>query len=89
MEIVLTEPDRLELTRWVSAHRTPQQVAQRCRIVLAAEKGRQDKVIAHEMGINYKTVALWRGRFLTEGADCLWEVAPGRGRKPEYSARKV
>jgi transposase len=89
MEIVLNEPDRLELTRWVSAHLTPQQVAQRCRIILSAAEGREDKVIAHDIGINYKTVALWRGRFHTEGADCLWEVAAGRGRKPEYSARKV
>lgn len=89
MEIVLAEPDRQELARWVSAHRTPQQVAQRCRIILAAAEGRQDKVIAHEIGINYKTVALWRGRFRAEGTDCLWEVAAGRGRKAEYSARKV
>ena len=89
MEIVLNETDRLELTRWVSAHRTPQQVVQRCRIILSAAEGREDKVIAHDMGINYKTVALWRGRFHTEGADCLWEVAAGRGRKPAYSARKV
>ncbi len=89
MGITLNDTDRLELSRWVAAHQTPQQVAQRCRIILAAAEGRQDKVIARESGINYKTVALWRQRFHAEGCDCLWEVASGRGRKPVYSARKV
>ena len=87
--INLTEADRQELDRWVRAHRTPQQVAQRCRIILAAADGQQDKVIAKRMRINYKTAALWRQRFCNEGPDCLWEVATGRGRKPELSAAKI
>ena len=87
--IQLDSTDRVELDRWVSAHGTPQQVTQRCRIVLEASAGHQDKDIADTLQINAKTVALWRGRFLKEGIDCLWEVAPGRGRKPRYSAGKV
>ena len=35
-----------------------------------------------DLEINFKTVALWRKRFRSEGPDCLWEVAEGRGRKP-------
>lgn len=87
--VVLSESDRQELERWVNAHKTPQQVAQRCRIVLATAKRQQDKEIAKDMGINYKTVALWRRRFLTEGPDCLWEVATGRGRKPQLTPDKI
>ena len=87
--VTITEPDRQELERWVSAHRTPQQVAQRCRIILEAAKGQKDKEIAQSMEVNRKTVALWRQRFFKEGPDCLWEVAPGRGRKPRLSADKV
>jgi len=87
--IHLEPPDRLELERWVAAHGTPQQVTQRCRIILAAAAGRQDKDIAQELEINFKTVALWRGRFRKEGTDCLWEVAAGRGRKPGFGAGKV
>ena len=87
--VTITEPDRQELERWVSAHRTPQQVAQRCRVILAAAKGQQDKEIAQSMEINPKTVALWRQRFFKEGPDCLWEVAAGRGRKPQFSADKI
>jgi len=87
--IQLDPNDRLELERWVGAHGTPQQVTQRCRIVLEASAGHQDKAIADMLQINFKTVALWRGRFLKEGIQCLWQVAPGRGRKPIYSASKV
>jgi transposase len=89
VEVTIRESDRQELERWVSAHRTPQQVAQRCRIILAAAKGQQDKDIAQSMEINPKTVALWRQRFFKEGPDCLWGVAAGRGRKPQLSADKV
>jgi hypothetical protein len=41
------------------------------------------------MGVNRKTVALWRRRFLQEGKESLWEVAPGRGRKPTYGPQKI
>ncbi len=71
------------------AHTTPQQVTQRCRIILAAADVRGDKEIGEEMQVNFKTVALWRARFRNEGTDCLWEVASGRGRKPTYTAGKV
>ena len=86
--IALEQTDRLELQRWVAAHGTPQQVAQRCQIILSAAEGQQDKTIAAGLQINFKTVALWRARFRSQGADCLWEVATGRGRKPHYSDEK-
>jgi len=89
MQIALSETDSKELKRWVGAHRTPQQVVQRCRIILAAAAGKQDKDIAGSMQINHKTVALWRQRFCSEGSDCLWEVAAGRGRKPQLTADKI
>jgi len=77
--IHLQVSDRLELQRWVTAHTTPQQVTQRCQIILAAADGTADKDIAENLEMNFKTVALWRSRFRREGPDCLWEVAPGRG----------
>ena len=87
--VLLTETDRLELERWVAAHRTPQQVAQRCQIVLAAARDQPNQVIADELKINSKTAALWRTRFLREGSDCLWEVAEGRGRKARLTAQDI
>jgi FixJ family two-component response regulator len=70
----LSETDRLELERWVAAHRTPQQVAQRCHIVLAASRGQPDKDIATDLEINFKTAALWRKRFINEGR-CCWIIS--------------
>ena len=87
--ICLEPPVRLVLEQWVAAHGTPQQVTQRCRIILAAAAGRQNKEIAQELQLNFKTAALWRRRFLQAGPDCLWEVAAGRGCKPTYSASQV
>jgi transposase len=39
--------------------------------------------------INRKTVRLWRQRFTREGLQALWEIAPGRGRKPIYGPDRV
>lgn len=73
----------------MTAHGTPQQVALRCRIVLAAAAGQTNLAISQESGINPKTVALWRDRFVESGPEGLWEIAPGRGRKPTYGAGKI
>lgn len=89
MPVNLTKADQEELERWVAAHRTPQQVSERCRIILAAAQGLQNNIIAEEMEINFKTAALWRRRFLAEGPDCLWEVAEGRGRKPSLGQEDI
>jgi transposase len=77
------------LQRWVAARGTPQQVAQRCQIILSAAEGQQDKTIAAGLQLNFKTVALWRARVRSQGTDCLWEVATGRGRKPHYLDEKI
>jgi len=78
-----------EIGRWLAAHGTPQQVVLRGRIVLAAGTGQSDSAIARELGTNRKTVMLWRGRFSEQGLESLWEVAPGRGRKPTYGSEKI
>jgi transposase len=78
------KPNQRELLEgWVRAHRTPQQVAKRCRIVLLAHEGHSDVAVAEELGLNRHTCRLWRERFMSEGAESLWEVAEGRGRKPQ------
>jgi transposase len=87
--IQLSTRDQKEIGRWLTSHGTPQQVALRSRIVLAAATGRSDSAVAQELEINRKTVMLWRGRFAQEGVDSLWDVAPGRGRKPTFGPGKI
>jgi len=89
LSLKLKEADEEQLLQWSSAFGTPQQVALRCRIVLAAAEGEPADQIAARLGINRKTVMLWRTRFEQEGLDGLWEVAPGRGRKPSYGPAKI
>jgi len=85
----LSETDQRQLQEWASAHGTPQQVALRCRIVLAAAAGQSDNSIAQQYQVNRKTVMLWRTRLAQQGLPSLWEIAPGRGRKPSYGPEKV
>ena len=63
-----------QLQRWVQAHETSQQVALRCRIVLAAAAGASDVGIAEELKVNRHTAALWRARVCGKGAGAVWEV---------------
>src|SRR5271156_5206415 len=81
--------EQAKLEQWMAAHGTPQQVALRCRIVLAAATGESDVAIAQQLSVNRNTVILWRRRFADQGLDGLWEVAPGRGRKPVYAMDKI
>jgi len=89
LELTLKPNEREEIERWLKAHGTPQQVCLRSRIVLAAADGQADSMIARQLEINRKTVTLWRTRFSEDGVETLWEVAPGRGRKPTYGAKKI
>jgi transposase len=52
-------------------------------------RGKSDVAIANELGVNRNTVILWRKRFSGEGLGALWEIATGRGRKPQYGIDKV
>src|SRR5712664_3108470 len=85
----LPDADGQQLRQWLAAFGTPQQVALRSQIVLAAAEGQSDNAIAQRLQVNRKTVTLWRARFAQEGLDSLWEVAPGRGRKPTYGPEKI
>jgi transposase len=94
MPVVVPKPelssnDRGDIKRWLDAHGTPQQVALRSRIILSSVDGKGDSAVARELGVNCKTVTLWRERVIAEGIESLWEIAPGRGRKPKYDDAKI
>ena len=86
--IKLSPSDQAQLQQWESAHGTPQQVALRCRIVLAALAGQQNKVTAARLQVSRPTVNLWRERVGDLGIGQVWEIAHGRGRKPHYDQTK-
>ena len=85
----LSKDHHQQLERWLGALGTPQQVALRCRIILGIAAGKTEVIVASENGVNRKTIRLWRERFLTQGLQGLWEIAPGRGRKVTYDSLRV
>jgi transposase len=87
--LTLNSVEQEQIRQWLSAHGTPQQVALRCRIILAAADGQAESAIATQLGTNRKTVRLWRSRYGERGLEGLWEIAPGRGRKPTYGPEKI
>jgi transposase len=87
--VAVSEDQRQQIEQWLAALGTPQQVALRCRIVLASGRGESEVAIAAAMKINRKTVRLWRDRFRQQGLASLWDIAPGRGRKPTYGPDRV
>jgi len=80
--------DNGQIRHWLSAFGIPRQVALRCRIVPAAAAD-SDLAIAQQLQINRKTVTLWRTRYRREGLKSLWEIAPGRERKPAYGPETI
>src|SRR5216684_20083 len=88
LAVNLSMEDHAQLIQWESAHSTPQQVALRCRLVLATAGGRPDLEVAAVYGVNRHTAALWRGRVHTAGIGAVWEIQAGRGRKPKYGVEK-
>ena len=88
LPVVLSPTDHAQLEQWESAPGTPQQVALRCRIILAAAAGVQNRAIGQQLQINRHTVELWRQRVREQGIGQVWEIALGRGCKPEHDQAK-
>ena len=84
----LSESDIAQLKGWQSAHGTAQQVALRCRLVLAAASGEQDLEIAAAYQVSRHTASLWRRRVHEKGIGAVWEIEEGRGRKPQVDQAK-
>lgn len=62
-EVVLTEDERVELTKLAHSRLTSVRLAQRARIVLLAAEGMQNQEIAEQLDIGRIQVARWRGRY--------------------------
>jgi transposase len=60
----LSEEERKELKVLVRRHSTPQQLALRGRIILAADAGQNKSQIAREEDVSVDTVRAWRKRWL-------------------------
>lgn len=95
--VILTAAERQALEALVQRHSTPQQLALRARIILAAAAGQNNGAIARAEGVDVETPRLWRRRWreLQEIARVDLDVAgrladaPRPGAPVEFTAEQM
>ena len=97
LPIMLSVAEREALDQVVRRHTTPQQLALRARIVLAAADGHNHRQIARALGVSIDTARLWRQRWRVLQAVALADLsvmerltdAPRAGRPVRITATQV
>lgn len=95
--LTLSEKEQNDLEVLVRRHSTPQQVALRGRMILAAADGKNNSQIARELGVSVDTVRSWRMRWIGLQAVPLEELdvrerltdIPRPGRPSEITAEQT
>ena len=95
--ITLTEVERQELQRLIKRHTTPQQIALRARLILAAADGLNNAQVAHQEAVSVDTARHWRTRWLEWRSVALRELsvkerladAPRSGKPPTITDEQV
>ena len=75
LPIHLSPAERRSLEQLVRNHTTPQQLALRARIILAAAAGSNHRQIARQLGISLDMARLWRQRWLGLQAVALADLS--------------
>jgi transposase len=86
--IEVTASQQRELNRIVNAKTSSQREVFRARIILGLARGLSHEEIANEQSVSLLAIGRWRKRFAARGLEGLKD-APGRGRKPQLSAKAV
>lgn len=87
--IVLSDDESKRLETYARGRSTPARLVLRAKIVLRAARGMRNDEIAEELGVQRKTVGLWRRRFSKQGLLGIEKDAPGRGRPKSIGKDKV
>lgn len=74
-ELRLSEEERRGLEALLHRHSTPQQLAKRGKIVLAAAEGKRNAEIARDLSVSIDMVRTWRGRWISLQAVLLSELS--------------
>ena len=96
LAVTLTEEERAGLARLGRRPTTPQRLAQRARIVLAAADGTNNEQIARQLGVSVELARRWRGRWVGMQAASLADLplaerltdAPRSGRPRRIGAEQ-
>lgn len=85
----LSSEARGELQKLLRRRTTPVRVVERCRIVLLAAEGLENKQIAAQLHVALHMAALWLCRFLALGIEGLLRDTQRSGRKPTINAQTI
>jgi transposase len=77
---ILTDDERVQLDSLAHRSRTASHLARRARIILACAEGIANRIVATRLRMSEVTVCTWRGRFVRERLDGLYDE-PRRARR--------
>ncbi len=88
--LILTDDERVRLDSFAHRSRTAPHLARRARIILACAAGHDNTVVARRLRMSQTTVCKWRGRFIRERLDGLYdEPRPGAPRVSDDQIEQV
>lgn len=87
--IELNEGDRKRLERLAKGRSTAARLVRRSKIVLLASEGMENIESASRVGVDRRTVSLWRRRFAQKGIEGIEKDAPRGGRTPKKREKLV
>jgi len=79
-------PPAAELERLVRAHKTPQRLAKRAKVILLAGEGMPNRQISKRVGMAERYVARWRAAS-RRSASRDWPTTPGRDGRGSTATR--
>src|SRR5207244_4927199 len=86
--LILTAEERQRLESLAHRSRSAPHVARRARIILACADGADGKVVARRLRVTPGTVCKWRGRFIQDRLDGLYDE-PRSGAKCTITDEQV
>lgn len=82
--MTVTAEEREVLETLAVSRTAPYRQVQRARLVLAAADGKTNEAISHEVGLGWRSVGMWRRRFIRERLAGL-EDWPRPGKPRQYT----